>query len=74
MRNKPIRVTFCDKESEDTLYKNIMEECELIGPCRWMKRAAKEKIERDRRERENNTNQSTQASNSIISSLDDLFK
>lgn len=69
MRNKPIRVTFKDNDLENELYDDIMKECTIIGQSTWMKQAAIEKLERDK-----SKVQSTQSNNSVINSLDDLFK
>ena len=76
MRNSPktIRVTFKDTDLENNLHDEILKSCEIIGQSAWMKQAAIEKLEREKQGIEKVTVQSTKANNSIISSLDDLFK
>lgn len=46
---KDIRVSFVDNEEEDKLHDDIIDESKRVGACqaKWMKIAAREKLERD---------------------------
>jgi hypothetical protein len=46
MRDNPIRVSF--SKDEEQLLKYILNECKYIGKAKWMKIAAREKLQRDK--------------------------
>lgn len=46
MRDNPIRVSF--SKDEESLLSDILDECKYIGKAKWMKIAAREKLQRDK--------------------------
>ena len=73
---KDIRVSFVDNEEEDKLYDDILEECKYIGKAKWMKIAAREKLERnhDNKPQKINNDITTNSQGGIIDSMDQFFK
>jgi len=72
--NKVIRVSFT--KDEEQLFNDILKECKYIGQAKWMKIAAREKLQRDR-EKNNNTSKAISNNNNklpIIKDLSEIFK
>jgi hypothetical protein len=73
--NKPKTITVTFKKTEEKLYDDIMNECEIIKQADWMKIAAKEKLERDHGKKQTIQPQivSSNFNSTTITSADDLF-
>jgi len=67
---KDIRVSFKDNPDEDKLYDEIIEASKIIGKSAWLKLAAKEKLDRERKNNKLNPVQNT----TIVNELSDLFQ
>jgi hypothetical protein len=52
MENKSIVTSFAKDEDDKKLYSDIIKASKYIGKSKWMKLAAREKIERDNRLKE----------------------
>lgn len=74
---KDIKVSFMDDPEEDQLYDDIIKQSKItfLGQARWMKLAAREKLERDFSSKSDSKVPKMSADNQggIINSLDDLF-
>lgn len=75
---KDIKVSFVDNEEEDKLHDDIINESKRVGACqaKWMKIAAREKLERDHSNGVHKTNVDNNyiPQGGVVNSMDEFFK